>query len=657
MTHPKKMAMLGFDSAMLHFIEDLIKDGYLPNFKKLFDKGTVADEAYCPYPTVTPPNWATLATGATAGTHQVTDFWVHKEGNNPTSDNASPAFNAFHVQAQTIWEAAAKEGKKSIVLNYPGAWPIHEKSPELADKITVVGGCGLTVGTITDGKLAEDRGLPIGYLTGAETLCYPHMISSEIYPLGIQAQPTDAKGWKNVDEMGDFPLEVSFNLNLPLGIVRPGNTTWHLLIRELGDEGYDTIMLAPEKDGDKAFCVLNKGEWSERIIADVQQEDGKMRQVSFMAKLMELEEDAEEYSLYLSEMIATDGELWCHPPELAEGLLDVESTPTIMGGFQHRSMEWFDEAMFEELIGMHNKWFDHAAVKLLTENEWDIFYMHSHPTDFIYHYLITQLDPELADSPERHKEAVELHKKVYMGADETLGRIMEVLGDDVFTIVAADHGSVPDGAHFDPYDALQAAGLTTLTTANPDELPDDFDFMPDSMKETEGITWTRKPILEESKALPQRLLFIYVNLKSRFPNGCVEDEDYEQVQREIIEALYSFKDPETGRHPVCLALSRRDARLLGLRGDQCGDVVYAVFPEFSGQHGNILPTARWSIGTLQPLLAFQGPGVKPGYRMDRACNLWDVVPTACYLTGLPVPEQTEGAVIYQMLEKPNDPAN
>ncbi|MDD9302268.1 MAG: hypothetical protein HUK40_07935 [Desulfobacter sp.] len=117
--------------------------------------------------------------------------------------------------------------------------------------------------------------------------------------------------------------------------------------------------------------------------------------------------------------------------------------------------------------------------------------------------------------------------------------------------------------------------------------------------------------------------------------------------------MYAFKDPATGHHPVALALSKRDARLLGLYGEQCGDVVYAVHPEFSGQHGNILPTARWSVGTLQPLLAFQSPGIKSGFRMERACNLWDVVPTACYLTGLPVPEQTEGAVIYQLLEDPN----
>lgn len=653
MTAPKKLAMLGFDSAMLHFIEDLIGQGLLPNFKRLFDNGTVADKAFCPYPTVTPPNWATLATGATAGTHQVTDFWIHKTGNNPTSDNASPAFNAFHVQAETVWEAAAKAGKKSIVLNYPGAWPIHEKTPEAAENVTIVGGCGLTVGTITDGKLAEDRGLPIGYLTGAQAFCYPHMISSQAYPLGVRAEPGDATGWKNVDEMGDFPLEVAFTLNLPLGITRPGRNTWYLLIRDMDDQGYDTIMLAPEKDGSKAFCTLRVGEWSSRIETEVEQADGNMRKVSFMAKLIELEEDAEDYALYLSEMVSPDGELWCHPPEKAARLLEVESTPTIMGGFQHRSMEWFDEAMFKELIEMHNKWLNHAAVALLTENEWDVFYMHTHPTDFIYHYLITQLDPELADSPERHEEAKKLHTAVYMGADQTLGAIMDILGEDVFTIVAADHGSVPDGSHFDPYDALTEAGLTTLTTADPNDLPDDFDFMPEAMKETEGITWTRKPVLKASKALPQRLLFIYVNLESRFPDGCVADEDYEKVQRDIIDALYAFKDPATGRHPVALALSKRDARLLGLYGEQCGDVVYAVHPEFSGQHGNILPTARWSIGTLQPLLAFHGPGVKSGFRMDRACNLWDVVPTACYLTGLPVPEHTEGAVIYQLLEDPN----
>jgi hypothetical protein len=133
----------------------------------------------------------------------------------------------------------------------------------------------------------------------------------------------------------------------------------------------------------------------------------------------------------------------------------------------------------------------------------------------------------------------------------------------------------------------------------------------------------------------------------------VEPEDYEKVQRQICDALLTYVDPTTGKRPVSLALCKKDARILGLHGDAMGDVVYAIYPEFSGQHGNILPAASWGCGTLKPLLSFTGPGIKKGSRLERTCNLVDIVPTICYLMDLPVPAQAEGSVLYQALSDPN----
>jgi len=161
------------------------------------------------------------------------------------------------------------------------------------------------------------------------------------------------------------------------------------------------------------------------------------------------------------------------------------------------------------------------------------------------------------------------------------------------------------------------------------------------------------PDVNNSKAVPQREINVYVNLKGPDPEGIVEPEDYEKVQQEIIDALLGYVDPETGKRPVALALSRQDARILGLHGDAVGDVVYALYPSFGGQHGHILPTGRWGIGSLKTLLTMTGPGVKRGHRLQRTVWLVDIVPTICYLLNLPLPEQAEGAVIYQALEDIN----
>ncbi|RKY64317.1 MAG: hypothetical protein DRQ08_07905, partial [Candidatus Latescibacterota bacterium] len=128
---------------------------------------------------------------------------------------------------------------------------------------------------------------------------------------------------------------------------------------------------------------------------------------------------------------------------------------------------------------------------------------------------------------------------------------------------------------------------------------------------------------------------------------------YEKVREEVIRALYDYTDPETGKKPIALALKREDARIIGLYGDRVGDIVYAINPEFGGQHGPHLPTARFGLGDLRGLFVMAGPGVKKGVVLERTVRLEDIVPTICYLAEIPVPRDAEGGIIYQALEDPD----
>src|SRR5512137_1287798 len=136
---PKKVAVIGLDCAEPHLIEKHIKEGHLPTFKKLLEGGVIADNCLVPYPTVTPPNWASIATGSWPGTHQITDFHVHLPGTTPINANTVQAFGSGRCKAEYIWDALDKAGKKCIVFNYPGAWPSHMKNG------IMVGGSGLSI--------------------------------------------------------------------------------------------------------------------------------------------------------------------------------------------------------------------------------------------------------------------------------------------------------------------------------------------------------------------------------------------------------------------------------------------------------------------------------------------------------------------------------
>ena len=95
--------------------------------------------------------------------------------------------------------------------------------------------------------------------------------------------------------------------------------------------------------------------------------------------------------------------------------------------------------------------------------------------------------------------------------------------------------------------------------------------------------------------------------------------------------------------------------MIGLWGDQVGDVVYALYPEYSFQHGPILPSSSYGIGDLRNLCVYYGPdvNVNEGVRLKRVCNIVDLVPTICYMTGWPLPKDAEGAIVYQMMKDPN----
>ena len=169
---PKKVAVIGLDCAMPHLILKHIEEGHLPTFKKLIEGGVIAENCLVPYPTVTPPNWASIATGAWPGTHCITDFHVHKTGTTPYNYNIVQAFNSERCKAEYLWDTADKAGKKCVVLNYPTAWPSHMKNG------IMVGGAGLSVGEDRDGNLGMGT---------RDSLCNDQLITTGIYPQAIRS--------------------------------------------------------------------------------------------------------------------------------------------------------------------------------------------------------------------------------------------------------------------------------------------------------------------------------------------------------------------------------------------------------------------------------------------------------------------------------------
>jgi predicted AlkP superfamily phosphohydrolase/phosphomutase len=634
---PKKVAIIGLDCAEPHLIEKHIKDGHLPTFKKLIEGGVIADNCLVPYPTVTPPNWASIATGAWPGTHGITDFHVHLPGTTPTNANIVQAFSSDRCKAEYLWDAADRAGKKCIVLNYPGSWPSNMKLG------IMVGGSGLSIGENRDG---------IPGLSSSVKGCLDQLITTGIYPRAARGVFKPAEGWKNLPAKEKDTLEMEASLVMVGAQSDLMQPIWYLLARQSGGKGYDRVTLSPTKDFNDAFCTLSVGEWSPNITTKLKLTNGTEQEADFRCKLLELSDEAEDLRFYISQIGFKSG--WSNPPEIAGQLETKEGYTLNAGGILGFVLEWYDLDTFLEINDFYTKWLANAASTLLSHNEWDLFFMHAHSPDWAYHLILTEMDPNLTKDESKRQAAWDAHLKIYEAQDRMLAQIMQACDKETLFILVSDHGAVADGVIFDPFKPLTAAGLTVLKEKQVDNLTIPVTSTTRFQGEIQTFrAITQQPDISKSRCFPQRELYVYINLKGRDPEGIVEPADYENIQQQIIDALLTYIDPTTGKRPVSLALSKQDARILGLYGDWVGDVVYAVYPWVAGQHGNILPSAEWGIGSLRGLLTFTGPGIKKGHRMERTCNLIDIVPTICYLMDLPLPRTAEGAVLYQAFKNPN----
>jgi predicted AlkP superfamily phosphohydrolase/phosphomutase len=637
---PKKVAVIGLDCAEPHLILKHIEEGHLPNFKKLIEGGVLADNCLVPYPTVTPPNWASIATGSWPGTHQITDFHVHLKGTTPINPNTVQAFSSERCQAEYIWDALDNAGKKCIVFNYPGAWPSHMKNG------IMVGGAGLSVGENRDG-IPGLKSSVLGYLD--------QLLTTGIYARAVRSTFKPAKGWKNLPAKEDDPLEFEATLEMTGAMEGLTQPVWYVLARQSGKNGYDRVTLSPTRDIKDAFCTIAAGEWSPVINTKVKMKDGTEIEADFRCKLLELSDDAEDFRLYISQIGFKSG--WSNPPEIAAEISSQKGHTLNAGGILGLVLQWYEMDTFLELNDFYTGWLADVASTLMSKHEWDLFYMHAHSPDWAYHMILTEMDENVNKDAAKRKEAWDAHLKIYQMQDKMIERIMQVCDKDTMFVLVSDHGAVADGTPFDLFKPLVAAGLTVLH-----EKQDAFTFLP--LPESGEVTrfvgevemfksMAQTPDVNKSKCFPQRELYVYINLKGRDPEGIVDPKDYEAVQQQIIDALITYVDPKTGKRPVALALTKKDARILGLYGDGVGDVIFAVYPWIAGQHGNILPAAEWGVGSLKGLLTFTGPGIKKGYRLERTSNLIDLVPTICYMMDWPMPATVDGAVLFQVLKDPD----
>ena len=230
---------------------------------------------------------------------------------------------------------------------------------------------------------------------------------------------------------------------------------------------------------------------------------------------------------------------------------------------------------------------------------------------------------------------------MYRQTDDYLGKFLHYLDEDWTVLIVSDHGLIV-GENVPPligeYGGLNVPVMEQLgyTVMKKDE----------NGNNTTEVDW------EKTRAVQIRSNYIYINLKGRDKYGIVDPEDKYALEEQIINDLYNYRDPATGRRVIGICLRNKDGVLIGVNGPECGDIFFSIEEGFNRLHGDSLSTSEGYFNTsVSPLFIGAGPGLKEGFTTPRTIRQVDVTPTIAALLGTRFPAQCEGAPVYQIFSE------
>lgn len=671
MNKKKKVFIMGIDGMDPKITQQYIDEGLMPNLVKFLERGSARDNLAMigGQPTVTPPMWTTLATGASPYVHSVHSFsragdYIGLAGYN---------FDSRNCLAEQLWNVTAEAGIKTLVWHWPGSsWPPSSDS----ENLYVIDGtqpegvnCGNAVvedekvliadektpDVMYRAKAATDSNVPC-FISGMEfeeeeiedalaTLCggqermaTPMLVQGDSeclskLPMDVIYSPIkEAKGWVAAPE-GAKECTMIHSKGL---IHRP------CLILKNADGIYDTMKIYKSKKETEPIATLKANEYVKNVIDDavVEKTDERIK-VNRNMRILEMAEDGSHIRMWISSAMDFHNDTLWYPKALLPEIVKNVGYPqpcSVAGGQDRQLVEECMRATWDAA----GEWTSDAIHYLIKEHDFQMVFSHFHNIDLQGHMIVQFL--KRGNSSLSADVIQELFKEVYIQTDRYIGSYLDLLDDDWTIMIVSDHGQTCPEFHMsqlltgdDNFNAKEMVewGFTVLKKdENGNDLPE--------------IDWTK------TKAVMWRMGEVWINLKGREVHegieGIVDPTDKWQLEEEIMTRLLESKSPMTGMRVVQLAMRNKDAVLLGMGGPKCGDIVYLAAEGYTMDHADSLSTVDGACGTsCMSIFAAAGPGIKENFRTPRVVHHVDVTPTIATLLGVRMPNECEGAPVYQIL--------
>lgn len=665
-----KILILGIDGMDPRFTKYMLDKGEMPNLKKLVDNGAQREDLVLQgmMPTITPPMWATLATGAYANTHGVTCFWRQSKED---LDVVEYNFDSRKCQAEQLWNVLAEAGKKTLVFHWPSAaWPPSSDSPNLfVIDGTSPGYVNATVAAIDAEKMIY-AGTEIKAVVYQPKVIIDNGAGCVLHDIDV----ADQEDVENLDEkmgqMGDVKLrnielttsdgEGQFEegpidtCNSPIKaaagwvkapsdaleftiVTYKGLISRPALILKNAKGSYDTVEIYKSKKETTPLCRLTMANpVAVNVIDDIRTEDGEVKETNRVYTLLEVSADGSKVRLHAGSAMDIHVDKVFHPKEMYQEIIQnvgyVEGSCAPSG----KSIEFMEKIMLPSWLRF-GQWQADSMKFLIDKYDMDVVFSHFHNCDSFGHCFLQWVKGrEWGNDPKAYQA---LFEQGYRDTDEYIAQFMPLYDKGWTILVVSDHGLICSEHEMalmgDPFGVNAAVmadlGYTVLKT----------DEQGNRLKE---IDW------EKTRAVAARGNHIYINLKGRDKHGIVEMADKYALEDQIITDLFKYQDPKTGKRIIGVAMRNKEAAIVGMSGPECGDIIYWNAEGFNRAHGDSLSTYLGDFHTsVSPIFVACGKGLKQGYRTKRVIRQVDVAPTIAVLAGVRMPNECEGAPVYQII--------
>lgn len=663
----KKVLVLGVDGLDPRLASHFLEEGKMPSFEKLIHRGSARKDLRMlgGMPTITPPMWTSLATGATPATHGITCFWGQSK-----KDLATMTYNlnSKSCRAEQMWNVTTEAGLKTLVWHWPGSsWPPSSDSPLLH---VVDGSQPNAIGNgdcvVDDDKLlyASEKIEKTIFKAKVPNTSGAGCIINDV-PVDTDDSAVSESEFNNALEMkslilseheGDLsadmlPIDVintsisaptKWQIDVPADakefsvLINGGKTRRPALILKNENGVYDSVAIYKDKKTAEPLVVLGDA-FVSTVYDELVIDESKIKTNRPM-RLLSLAEDGSEVRVWIGPAKDIYKDVLWHPATLKKTVIEnVGPVPcTSMADARNESLV---KTCLLPCWDVYSKWQADAMNYLIDHENYDVVFSHLHNVDACGHlfWYLSKDRAAIGNNGALYQEAMEW---VYRQTDRYIGAFLHYLDEGWTILVISDHGllvppedDIPllgDGFGCNVR-VLEELGYTVL-------------------KKDENGNELRDIDYSKTRAVANRGNHINLNIIGRNEHGIVKPEDQYDLETQIISDLYNYRD-KNGKRVVSLAIRNKEAEIIGMNGDECGDIIYFLEEGFNRLHGDSLSTFHGANHTsVSPIFIAAGPGIKADYVTDRVIRTYDVTPTIATLLGLRMPAQCEGAPVYQIFE-------